>query len=278
MRKVIIQKFRKIAVILIAVVSLISLSSCSLIFGGDNDESKINGVYTNKIIEANFTVFLESTHTIGFGTVTAQSVSQGSGVVFKKNKPFNSDKTEYFLLTNNHVIYQNTERFNKFSYSVRDCYGENIDDATLVAFDPNYDLAVIKFKSENVYPALEFETQNPSNLSTVIAMGQPLGIINSVTIGKVKTYTTLVLPIDNGVVNKKISNVEFEVIKHTAPINTGSSGGVLLDGDYKIVGINYAVELVEGKGAFIAAYTVPVVSVIEFLSNYGLYIATNNQI
>lgn len=265
-------KLNKITALLIVVLSMLSLSACSFLLNtGGVDDSKINGVYTENIIEANFTVILELYDTNGLGMVTARASSQGSGVVFKKNKIAGNIKTEYLLLTNNHVIYKDPDRFMHYKYSVRDCYGTVIEDATVIACDPNYDLAVVSFYSEREYPALEFASVNPSLNSTVISMGQPLGVINSVTIGKVRGYTTVKLPTENGETNEDISNVMFDVIMHSAPINNGSSGGALINSNYKIVGINYAAEIDKESEEFVASYAVPLLKTLEFLRFYDLY-------
>lgn len=66
--------------------------------------------------------------------------------------------------------------------------------------------------------------------------------------------------------NVNMSNVTFDVIRHSAPLNQGSSGGVLLDKDYKICGINYAAAVVEDSTEFVSGYAVPVLKVKEFLT------------
>lgn len=279
MKKNFIIKLKKISVLIIVILSLLTVSGCSFLLNtGGVDDSKINGVYTENIIESNFTVILDSYDTNALGMITAQSSSQGSGVLFKKNKPSDIQATEYFLLTNNHVIYKQSDRYSRFEYSVRDCYGKVITDAKLVCYDPDYDLAVVSFYSEKIYPVLEFAKVNPTLNSTVISMGQPLGVINSVTIGKVRGYTTIELPIDNGEVNDKISNVKFDVIMHSAPINNGSSGGALINSSYKIIGINYAAEINKENGEFVASYAVPLLKVLEFLQFYDLYEIESPQI
>ena len=102
---------------------------------------------------------------------------------------------------------------------------------------------------------------------SVVAIGQPIGIINAVTEGKVEKYITVSIPTENGNINENVSNVKFNVIRHSAPLNSGSSGGVLLNKDYKICGINYAAALVEDDTEFVTGYAVPVKKVLEFLTN-----------
>ena len=66
----------------------------------------------------------------------------------------------YYILTNNHVIYKHTSSFNHFDYTVRDCYGQ-VYSAEVVTLDPDYDLAVVKFKSNKKFKVLPFADKNP---------------------------------------------------------------------------------------------------------------------
>ena len=61
-----------------------------------------------------------------------------------------------------------------------------------------------------------------------------------------------------------MSNVKFEVYRHDAPINSGSSGGAILDYNYNIIGINYA-SSTDANGKFLNAFAVPIEKVKEFL-------------
>ena len=272
MTKDFVYKTKKLTLLAIILAVCLALTSCSIIYNGNGGNSGgsdgsvdlSNGIITEGIIEANFTVTLNSKRTLYFGNVTAEISSQGSGVVFDKVSLAGGGYT-YYVLTNNHVIYQDTEGYNRFEYSVRDCYGV-VYESSLIAFDPNYDLAVVSFFAEKDYKVLSFATANPKVGDSVVAIGQPTGIINAVTEGKVEKYMAVSVGEENGNVNASISNVTFDVIRHSAPLNQGSSGGVLLDKDYKICGINYAAAVVEDSTEFVSGYAVPVLKVKEFLT------------
>ncbi len=258
-------KLKKLTLIFITVLTLL-LSSC-VILTPDNDDEFVdisNGVITQKIIDANFTIFLSSYNKTILGAKTQEVNTQGSGVVFQKTTGTNNLK-EYYLLTNNHVVYKMPNR-NHHDYTVRDCYGQ-LYEARLICYNANYDLAVVSFTAQQDYKALSFASKNSKEGDIVVAMGQPLGIINSVTVGKVDKYIEVLLENDEKYSNEEISNVKFKVIKHTAPINSGSSGGVLLDKDYNICGINYAAAVVDGEGEFVSGYAIPLDKVLEFLTN-----------
>ena len=248
------------------IITLFTFNACKIEYtqAPDSGVDLSNGVITQGIIEANFTIALTSYNVSLSGRVVNESLSQGSGVVFEKTAA-QEGEYKYALLTNNHVIYKDTSLYTRFDCSVRDYMG-NAYRAEVAAFDPNYDLAVVTFTADKDYKVLSFATQNPKISDDVVSIGQPLGIINAVTEGKVEKYTTLTIATDNGQVNNSISNVTFEVVRHSAPINSGSSGGALLDKDYKICGINYAAAVVQGSQEFVSGYAVPVDKVKQFLT------------
>ncbi len=269
MKKSFYHLLKKLTLLSLICTLLIAFSSCSIIFNKDDGEVEqpvdlSNGVITEGIIDANFTVTLSSYNLSPFNKKVNETLSQGSGVVFDKTALVDEEYI-YYILTNNHVIYKHTNSFNHFDYTVRDCYGQAYS-ANVVAFDPDYDLAVVSFKSKQAYKVLPFADKNPIVGDKVVSIGQPLGIINAVTEGKIEKYLTVSVPTDNGEVNTEISNVNFSVIRHSAPLNSGSSGGALLDKDYKICGINYAAAVVDGSNEFVSGYAISVELVKQFLS------------
>ena len=267
-----IANFKRFAILIISILSLFIFSSCVITSpmedaGGAGDtldySALINGVYEEGIISANFQVELSSFNLSIFGEKEAEATSKGSGVIFSVDgldKPLGL--YTYYLLTNNHVIYK-SDKYTNFEYTVIDCYGESYE-AKLEYSDPDFDLAVLSFKCREDYKVLEFALFNPKKSDVVISMGGPLGVINAVTVGKVVDYAKITLSAETGV-GSDMSNVQFEVIKHSAYVNGGSSGGVLLDEDYRICGINYAAEL-DDDGAFVHGYAVPLEKVVEFIN------------
>ena len=272
MRRKFFAKLKKSAILCLILSLVLSFSACNIIFNEDDgatstpsaEEDLSNGVITEGIINANFTVMMASYNVSILGNVIEENTTQGSGVIFEKEQVL-PNLYSYALLTNNHVIYKDTLNYHRFECSVRDCFG-NIYRAEVSAYDPNYDLAVVVFNSEVQYKVLEFASKNPKAGDQVVSIGQPRGIINAVTEGKVEKYLTVTVPTEGDNVNVNISNVNFEVIKHSAPINQGSSGGVLLDKNYKICGINYAAAVVQDSTEFVSGYAIPVLKVKRFLN------------
>ena len=254
---------KKAVILAVIVLNLIVLSSCSLIMNDNDSEDFINGVYTEKIIESNFTVMMESYTVNFFGEKKNVRYSQGSGVIFSREELPNNGGYVYYLLTNNHVVYKRTGSYTHFDYLVQDCYG-NLIDATVTSFNANYDLAIMSFKSEKDFKVLSLASDDPEVNDQVISIGQPLGVINAVTIGKVEKYVSVVFKDENGYKDENISNVTFDVVKHTGYINNGSSGGVLLNRNYEICGINYAAGV--GEENPVCGYAIQISKVKEFLS------------
>ena len=132
-----------------------------------------------------------------------------------------------FLVTNAHVV----EKASKIYVALP---GERKErEASLVGIDPSTDLAVIKVTTEKPLPSLDFAAEDDLLLGeTVIAIGNPLGLENSVTTGVVSAPKRR-LPDGEGGISL--------FIQTDALINPGNSGGPLLDINGKLVGINTAI-------------------------------------
>lgn len=238
-------KLRKIISIFIFVIVLFTSTSC-LTLVENQEKNVINDFTTNGIISATFSVDVYKK--IAFKN---EKVAQGSGVIYSKKE--DDDKvTTYYLLTNNHVVANGT------LYAVKDCYGGEYS-ATLIKSDPNYDLAILKFNSLESYKMLNFVQSDVVYGDNVISVGTPNGQINAVTFGKVKAYTYVTIEGDD-----PDSTINFKVIEHDAPIYNGSSGGVLLNYNYEICGINYATHAENGQ--FKSGYAVSASKVLEFIN------------
>ena len=184
---------------------------------------------------------------------------QGSGVIFAETSSY------FYCLSNNHVTYLDPQYTSK-SYTITD-YKGNSYNGSLICSSADYDLAVLRFSKRSdsslELKPLNIQKTNPVLGDFVIAIGQPEGQNNTITIGNVKKYEKVTL--DD---SKDVSNVTFEVISHDAPINHGSSGGVLINLKGEIVGINYAGS-VDENGDFLAGYAIPIEKVIEYLTANG---------
>ncbi len=205
-------------------------------------------------------VKIVTTGYIGVGIFqTPVTGGQGSGVIFAENNDC------FYCLTNNHVTNIDSQCTSK-KYTITDYKGYSYN-GSLICSSADYDLAVLRFSKRSdsslELKPLNIQKTNPVVGDFVIAIGQPEGQNNTITIGNVVKYENVTLEDSTDV-----SNVKFEVICHDAPINHGSSGGVLINLKGEIVGINYAGS-VDENGDFLAGYAIPIEKVIEYLTANG---------
>ncbi|NNE84861.1 MAG: Do family serine endopeptidase [Alphaproteobacteria bacterium] len=150
-----------------------------------------------------------------FDGESRQSASLGSGVIVGP---------QGYVLTNNHVIETADEIEVAFA-------GGRKAPAEIVGTDPETDLAVLKVETAEL-PSIAFG--NPKNLSVgdfVLAIGNPFGVGQTVTMGIVSA---------KGRSRLGISTFE-NFIQTDAAINPGNSGGALVDAAGNLVGINSAI-------------------------------------
>ncbi len=117
----------------------------------------------------------------------------------------------------------------------------------LVAFDRDSDLALISVPGKD-FEYLEFADGPEPPIGTwVLAVGNPLGFDHTVTFGIISAAGR----------EAGLSEVVYENFLQTdAAINSGNSGGPLVDLDGRVVGINTAKEVVSG-GAQGLGFAIP---------------------
>jgi serine protease Do len=108
--------------------------------------------------------------------------------------------------------------------------------ATLVGADPLSDLAVLRTEPAKLEPAELGDAANLRVGQLVVAIGNPHGYAGSVTAGVVSALGRS-LPTRAGAATRIID----DVIQTDAALNPGNSGGALVDGRARVVGINTAV-------------------------------------
>ncbi|HWM08330.1 MAG TPA: trypsin-like peptidase domain-containing protein [Solirubrobacteraceae bacterium] len=145
----------------------------------------------------------------------------GSGVVITPDG---------FMLTSAHVVAGPGRR-------VRASFTDGSDlEATLVGADPLSDLAVLRAESARLQAAELGDAAELRVGQLVVAIGNPHGYAGSVTAGVVSALGRS-LPARSGGATRIID----DVIQTDAALNPGNSGGALVDGRARVVGINTAV-------------------------------------
>lgn len=218
------------------------------------DAVKITNKITTEIMSSVVKIYNESWNGF-YNYKTSSTISQGSGVIFKQEGNY------FYVLTNCHVAVKR-EGYSYQTLMVEDYQGKQFDQNVelVCAPAPEYDLAILRFRigtQTTNAKALEFAQDDAKIGDDVIALGAPNGQTNALSFGKFSGYETATL----SQTEEYLSNVNFEVIKHTAYINNGSSGGPLINSSLKIVGINYA-------GAEDTSYglAIPLTKINEFIN------------
>ena len=131
------------------------------------------------------------------------------------------------LLTNAHVI----EGADTVSVTLKD--GRNFI-GEVIGADPVTDVAVIKIEATDLPVAPLGSTDNLSPGQWAIAIGNPLGLDNTVTAG-------IISALDRTSTQVGIADKRVQFIQTDAAINPGNSGGPLLNANGEVVGMNTAI-------------------------------------
>lgn len=144
--------------------------------------------------------------------------SLGSGVIIDP---------EGYILTNFHVV----ERASRIRVNLAD---ESTYEAQLLAGDEVSDLALLKIEPLQPLTPVRFGRDDDLMLGeTVIALGNPFGLAQTVTVG--------VLSAKNREARYQGEVLYRDILQTDAAVNPGSSGGPLLNADGELIGINVAI-------------------------------------
>ncbi|MGL4791020.1 MAG: S1C family serine protease, partial [Anaerotignaceae bacterium] len=154
-----------------------------------------------------------------------EGAGSGSGVIFA------TDENNVYIVTNNHVI----DGASNMTISVT---GEEQIPATVIATESSSDLAVISALKTDFYTAgitniivAQFGNSDEIKVGEpVIAIGNALGEGKSATDGMISMSKK----------NIEVNGKSLDVIQTSAPINSGNSGGALVNFKGEIIGINTA--------------------------------------
>jgi len=152
----------------------------------------------------------------------------GSGVIVSEDG---------YILTSSHVV----EGADKDGVEVALADGKVKYAARVVGTDPQTDVAVLKIEAKKLAPITIADSDKLEVGDVVLAIGNPFGVGQSVTMGIVSA-----LGRDSG--GRILGREGYEdFIQTDASINPGNSGGALVDAEGRLIGINQSI--VSGSGA-----------------------------
>lgn len=223
------------------------------------DTVKVGNLIGTKTIHSTVRIASKA-YNVAFGSLieTESVTSYGSGVIIDVSGGY------CYVLTNAHVV--DKDEYSKQKINVIDVYGNSYEASIYknskkpsAAVSTDYDLALLYFKLPEEHTFAEIEMgSDPKNSDFVVSIGNPQGLLNSVTYGKVLNYQRV-----NGAEGSAADMIQFDTILHDCPIDHGSSGGALVDPYGRLVGINFAGYREQHYGC-----AIPVSKIIEFLDLY----------
>ncbi|TLY43810.1 MAG: trypsin-like serine protease, partial [Nitrospirae bacterium] len=155
---------------------------------------------------------------------------QGSGVIVS---------ADGYIITNNHVVADAID-VDVLLADRRQFKGR------VVATDPKTDVAVVKIEARGLSPAPWGDSSRLAVGDFVLAIGNPLGLNQTVTFGIVSAV---------GRADVGIADYE-DFIQTDAPINPGNSGGALVNIKGELIGINTAIASTTG-GSVGVGFAIP---------------------
>lgn len=233
--------------------NLVSLSNYSntAVFAAQKILPSIVGIEVTYTATSNNSFF-------GFGQpMTSTATATGSGIIISPDG---------YIMTNNHVV-DSSSSSSSYSYydlseatSIKvklnsDIYGsDSTFDATVVGKDSKTDLAVLKIDKSGL-TAAEFANSDEAVVGEfAMAVGSPLGLDTTVTTGIISA------------VNREVTSDgnTFTCIQTDAAINSGNSGGALVNSDGKVIGINTL--KLSGSGVEGIGFAIPINSTLDVVN------------
>ena len=215
------------------------------------EEYSETGIYAaNKVLPSIVGITVEYTVNSPYYGYSMQSsgTATGSGVIISQDG---------YILTNNHIVStsSNTSSFYQVSdatkVTVKLYNDETSYEAKIIGKDETTDLAVIKIEKTNL-PAATLGNSDELKVGEFsMAIGNPLGMESTVTAGIISA------------VNRTITSDgrNYTVIQTDAAINSGNSGGALVNSKGEVIGINTL--KLSGTGIEGIGFSIPINSTKE---------------
>lgn len=215
-------------------------------FSGQIDPKSIEGV-ANKVSQSVVSIVSKSQKGTKYFSSGFGSASAGTGIIVSENG---------YILTNNHVV----EGSSDISVVTND--GNSYDNVEIITTDPLSDIAILKISNAKGLKAAELGDSKALNIGQqVIAIGNALGEYDgTVTSGIISGIgRTVNASSDDGATKETLT----DMIQTDAAINSGNSGGPLVNAQSQVVGVNTAVAS-EAQGI---GFAIPISSVKGILKS-----------
>lgn len=199
-----------------------------------------------------YDIFKMNIDTIVEVKATTENVgeSYGTGVIYDSTR---------LLLTNAHVISYKTLGETKVfdDFEIRFIKNDDYQDATLIKYDIELDLAILKINDENSkYKAIKFGENNYSYGDKVYAIGNTSNYGIGISEGIISVPS----------VNVKYDNISRLVIQADINISSGNSGGALLNNKGYLIGITtFRTKDNYGNVNYGFTYSIPLKTIEEFI-------------
>ena len=185
--------------------------------------------------------------------------AKGSGIIISEDG---------YILTNNHVVNSTTSSSNSF-YEIEKAnkvtvklYNDDTEyTGKIIGTDSQTDLAVIKIDKDGLTVAELGDSSSVQVGEFAMAIGSPLGLDNSVTAGIISAVNRDVTDSDGN---------KYTAIQTDAAINSGNSGGALVNSKGQVIGVNTL--KLSGTGVEGVGFAIPInstKSIYEQLIQYS---------
>ena len=190
---------------------------------------------------------------------SSTATATGSGIIISEDG---------YILTNNHVVSSSSSSSNSSYYQVSEAskltvtlFNDDTEyEAKIVGKDEQTDLAVIKIEKSGLSKAEFADSDSIKVGEFAMAVGNPIGMQSSVTCGIVSAVNRQVTDSDGK---------QYTLIQTDAAINSGNSGGALVNSEGKVIGINTL--KLSGTGIEGIGFAIPINSTTDITSQLIQY-------
>lgn len=190
---------------------------------------------------------------------SSTATATGSGIIISEDG---------YILTNNHVVSSSSSSSNSSYYQVSEAskltvtlFNDDTEyEAKIVGKDEQTDLAVIKIEKSGLSKAEFADSDSIKVGEFAMAVGNPIGMQSSVTCGIVSAVNRQVTDSDGK---------QYTLIQTDAAINSGNSGGALVNSKGKVIGINTL--KLSGTGIEGMGFAIPINSTTDITSQLIQY-------